>query len=99
MKDILKILLTLLLITAGSLTAADKKLVVRVSNPLNIERPGELVVVRWSSLQGKLASLEPANVAVYEKNGAVPIIRKSSTMTRTASRKRSCFNRTSRRKR
>jgi pectinesterase len=74
MKDILKILLTLLLITAGSLTAADKKLVVRVSNPLNIERPGELVVVRWSSLQGKLASLEPANVAVYEKNGAVPII-------------------------
>ncbi|MDP2883566.1 MAG: DUF4861 domain-containing protein [Ignavibacteria bacterium] len=73
MTNNLKVLITLFLL-AASLTAGEKQLVVRVSNPLNIERPGELVVVRWPSLLGTLASLDPATVAVYEKNDEKPLL-------------------------
>lgn len=72
MKRITRVLLTLFLVAL--VLAGEKQLVVRVSNPLNIERPGELVVVRWSLLQGKLAALDPANVAVYEKNNEKPLL-------------------------
>jgi len=73
MTNNLKVLITLFLL-AASLTAGEKQLVVRVSNPLNIERPGEIVVVRWSSLQGTPAPLDPATVAVYEKNNEKPLL-------------------------
>ncbi|TSA16047.1 DUF4861 domain-containing protein [bacterium] len=73
MTNNLKVLITLFLL-AASLTAGEKQLVVRVSNPLNIERPGEIVVVRWSSLQGTPAPLDPATVAVYEKNNETPLL-------------------------
>lgn len=62
------------LFLAASMSAQEKQLVLRVSNPVNIDRPGELVVVQWASLKAKLASLDPSNVTLFGKKGAAPLV-------------------------
>ncbi len=58
---------TLLFLLTVSLMAGEKQLILRVSNPLNADRPGELVTVKWSALAGKLPGLSGGSVAVFEK--------------------------------
>jgi pectinesterase len=72
MKKSIGVILGLLL--SVSVLAGEKELVVRVSNPLNQERPSELVIVKWSALQQKLPALTAKAVAVFEKNGTYPLI-------------------------
>lgn len=62
----------LLLLFAAVVCAGEKQIVVRVSNPLNADRPGELVTVKWSKLQ--LPSVSAAATAVYEKGSTQPLV-------------------------
>src|SRR3990172_6031746 len=72
MKKIIGILLALFLVAV--VFATEKQIVVRVSNPLNADRPGELVTVKWSALQKALPSLKAGTVAVLEKGSTQPIV-------------------------
>lgn len=62
------------LFLAAVMYAGEKQVVVRVTNPLNADRPGELVMVKWSALVGKLPGLSGGSIAVFEKGDTQPLV-------------------------
>ena len=72
MKRITSVLLALFVV--GVVLAGEKQLVVRVSNPLNADRPFELVTVKWSLLAGKLPALSAESAAVFAEDGTKPLV-------------------------
>jgi pectinesterase len=61
------------LLLAAVVYAGEKQIVVRVSNPLNADRPAELVTVKWSMLK-QLPGASAAAIAVYEKGSTQPLV-------------------------
>lgn len=62
------------LFLAAVMYAGEKQVILRVSNSLNADRPGELVTVKWSILAGKLPTLSAESAAIFAKDGTKPLV-------------------------
>jgi pectinesterase len=62
---IIILLLAVSLIDTGSF-AQGKRVMIKVTNPLNLNRPHEMIVLKWNTLQELISMIDPAVICVFD---------------------------------
>ena len=65
MKRII-IILAFTCLIAFEAFAGDQRVVVTVTNPLNLKRASEMIVLRWNDLKQMISTLNMTNVLVFD---------------------------------
>jgi pectinesterase len=68
------ILLAFALLLAASALSQEKQAIIRVKNPLGLDRPGEIVSVPWKHIKTKLPSLDQAAMSIREAQSNVDLV-------------------------